>query len=134
MASPFDNVTAVDAAFARPFRAEGHVIRHPSHPLGGLGIRPVGDCLEVLLLIRGTLIASWRGSIRITAPSPLPETVAIAARGRLLSELVDSPLCNGRDYRIRNVTVRGGMSIFTATARVERFEMGAIVDGTTALS
>lgn len=127
-ASPFGNVTAVDAAFGRPFRAEGHVIRRPSHALGGLGVRPVGDCLEIMLLIRGTLIMSWRGSIRITTPSPLPETVAIAARGRLLSELIDSPLFNGRDYRIRNVTVKGGVSIITATARAESYQMPELVD------
>lgn len=125
-ASIFGSSPKVGAAFHRPFRIEGHVVREPSHPLGGLGIRPVGDCLEIALLIRGALIVSCRGMVRITVPTPLPETIAVAARGRILGELVEGPLFDGRAYRIGGVTVSGGSTTITASAPTIPFDLSWI--------
>ena len=47
----------------------------------------------------------------LTLRHDLPETIRLAARGRLVEEVVDYPLTNGRGYRIGRIVDRPGVGV-----------------------
>lgn len=98
-----------DQAVLRQFQRCGVVIREDGDPRGALGIRVGARCLELAMRTDRMELTTCGGRAALTLRHALPETIRIAARGRLLDQLVDLPLTNGRGLSIiRALCRRGG--------------------------
>lgn len=89
--------------FTRRFRNPGVIIRHPDHPRGRLAVRPAGDIIGFQAEVAGCEIGAFSPLALLKLPQRYPDTIALAMVGRTVDEIVDHPIFNGRDYRVRRV-------------------------------
>lgn len=114
--------TAEDT-FERLFRTDGTLLRSCEDQRGGLGIRIVGDRIEVALRIRRAVVMSARDLVRVTFPASLPATIVLAAPGRKLGEIVDHQLFADRDYIVKTAFATEAMTVITASAPAVPFQI-----------
>lgn len=83
-----------------------------------------GGCVDACAWIGETLVIARAGRLLVWLPFALPETLATAAPGRLLADVVDHPAFRGRRYRVsRAFADLGGRAVLEARARAVAFSL-----------
>lgn len=101
----------------------GVVLRPPSQDVEGVGVRIVGNSLEVRLFGEGFLITTYKGVLTIDVERSIPATLAIAMAGRPLDTLVEHPLIAGCGYPVRRATSDDHYITLTASTGIVPFRM-----------
>ena len=117
-----DAAVAVEAAWSLP--RNQWLVGPPALQGTGSGatFRLTGQCLEANFTHGGVEYAVLGAHVVLVAPGILPATTAVAATGRPLVEVIDTPITR-REYAsivtVRSVAAGGGRSIIVAACPME---------------
>lgn len=87
----------------RRFQRCAAIVREEGEGGGALGFRLGASSVEIGMCTARMALTTSDGTASLTLLQPVPETIRLGIRGRLLDEVVDHPLFDGRGYRISRV-------------------------------
>lgn len=111
-------------SFGRLFRRDGAIAGIAKGEVDRLiGIRVVGSRLEVGMRVGEVLIMTLKGRVRVFLPHAIPETLASAATGREMEEVVAGEMFDGHGYRICEARIEGDRTVIDAVTGLLPFVM-----------
>jgi hypothetical protein len=93
----------------RRHRVAGKLLAGMGQRGDALGVRVVADGLELTAVVGSLKVETFHGFARIQLEHALPETVAVAAVGRFVVDLIWHPWFEGTDWRVVDVHCASAM-------------------------
>lgn len=98
----------------------------PTGTLRDCMLQRSGDCLEMKFAIGDIATVRTIGDrCRLTLATVIPETIAAAARGRRLGDVVDHPLLRDCAYRVRSARVLERVGVTVISFDAPRVPLGS---------